>query len=735
MTMSTDSVLWISAMGQGIYGFNLKTPEVKPVIYLKNKLTSSVLADREGNIWISTVDEGLYMIPVWGKKVAIINRENGLSDNLCYALSKRIDGELLIGQKKGKIQSVSNEKLFDVKMPEYDSVYNIVHRIISRGDDVWIAMDGGLVHQNLKTGCNHFVNCRDLPNSIKKMSGVKNIALGENQIYFDNGFAIMEYPAKCPADSIYLADNLNVKFNRIYSIYCDYSNRIWYGTIVGLQSKKDTIFSDHSEENYLLAGRINSIAETEDSVLVLGTHGHGILFYKNGKILKRVTIADGLCDDICRRLVVHKNCIYACTPSGVSVLFYSNGKVQKIQNINTGNFLPSNDVNDVFADDMDISVATMEGVAIIAQSDLNSIEPFVPLLYITGVRVNGDINLPESKRILRYDENSFRFNFIGIYFQKPDEVNYRYRLKSDQAWQSTENTTLEFSFLTSGTYNFQLQARILTGEWSPVRSFLFTISPPFWGTWWFRLSTIIIFLSIVYFAVKRRLKNVRERIEEKAKIEKQITELEQQALQTMMDPHFIFNVMNSIQHFINANDKEAANHYLTDFAKLIRMNLTISYKRFIPLEEEISYLELYLSFEKLRFGDKLTYEIVVDPAIDVSETTIAVMMIQPFIENAVWHGILPMKEVGHIIIQIHKMADKLLKITIEDNGIGINEKFILNDYQMLIKESHALSMTLQRLKLFAKLSPHELYIRFRHVHPKQEYKGTIVEMLLPAMFY
>jgi len=202
-----------------------------------------------------------------------------------------------------------------------------------------------------------------------------------------------------------------------------------------------------------------------------------------------------------------------------------------------------------------------------------------------------------------------------------------------------------------------------------------------------------------------------------------------------MNPHFIFNVMNSIQSFINTNDKDAANQYLADFATLIRMNLAISYKKYIPLDEEINYLNLYLKFEKLRFGNNLTYEIIADPNIDTSESTIAVMMIQPFIENAVWHGILPIKDKGHIHVQIDKDGDDLIKIKVEDDGIGIDQKYLKDDFLSQINESHGLSMTMQRLILLGKSSVHELYIRYKHLHPEMENKGTIAELVLPAMFY
>ena len=736
LALSKDSLLWICTMGKGVYSFDLKSPEKPPLIYLNNKITCSVMICREGNIWVSTVGEGVFMITVWGNQVKLFNKNNGLSDNSCSSINKTKNGNLLIGQNNGIIQLLSNSKISEHKTPACDNYAKRAYRIISRNDDVWIASDCGLIHQNTKTGCNHFVNELDQSNRpFRQLSNVKDITLSETQIYIASGTQIFEYPIKCKINSGYWATNLKAKFIRYYSIHCDRSNQLWYGALDGLHSKKGNVFINHSRKDVMLSKRINAIAETEDSVLVLATHGYGVLFYKNGKIINRVTTREGLSNDICRKVFVHKNRIYVSTPSGVSVLFYNKGTVQSIQNLNTGNFLPSNDVNDVFADDVDISVATMEGVAVLGNWALVKLNHSIPPLHLTEIKVNNELISLEKNVTLSYTENSLKFNFIGIYYQLPDAVNYRYRLKKDQAWQITKSTFLEFSFLPPGQYIFQIQARVEDGAWSPVKQFIFTITPPFWKTLWFYILIGLTTGFIIYLIIKQRLKTIRKQHEDKAKIVKQITELEQQALQTMMNPHFIFNVMNSIQHFINDNNKEAANRYLTDFAKLIRMNLDISYKRFIPLEEEIEYLNLYLSFEKLRFGDNLTYEIMVDPDIDTDETTVAVMMIQPFIENAVWHGILPLNSKGHISIQINKGANDLLKITIKDNGVGINEKFITGDMQTLIKESHALSMTLQRLALLGKSSGHELYIRYRHAHPERENKGTIAELLLPATFY
>lgn len=189
--------------------------------------------------------------------------------------------------------------------------------------------------------------------------------------------------------------------------------------------------------------------------------------------------------------------------------------------------------------------------------------------------------------------------------------------------------------------------------------------------WW--LITLIISIVLLaaligtvifYFFQKRKQKK-------ELKIQNTIATLEQKALQAMMNPHFVFNVINTIQYFIGINESKAANQILTGFARLMRKHLEICLKNNITLFEEIQYLNLYLSLEKIRFAEKMSYSINIDDAIDAEEIIIPSLLIQPFIENAMWHGLLPKEDGGWIQINFIRI-DNLLSIKILDNGIGIS---------------------------------------------------------------
>lgn len=191
-----------------------------------------------------------------------------------------------------------------------------------------------------------------------------------------------------------------------------------------------------------------------------------------------------------------------------------------------------------------------------------------------------------------------------------------------------------------------------------------------------------------------------------------------------MNPHFVFNVMNSIQHHININNTTSANKILTGFAKLIRKNLDIVTKSYISLEEEMAYLKLYLNLEKYRFGDKLQFDLAIDPTLDVEEIFIPSMLLQPFVENAIWHGIMPKEQGGHIHISLSKNNDDYLAITITDDGIGIENT---KKQRNTAHESKGMALTADRIALLNKIEDRPIYF---NVHQNGTY-GTTVEIRLP----
>jgi len=276
---------------------------------------------------------------------------------------------------------------------------------------------------------------------------------------------------------------------------------------------------------------------------------------------------------------------------------------------------------------------------------------------------------------LAYRRNHLTFDYTGISLTAPDRVRYRYRLIGfDQDWlPQTEARFASYSNLPHGPYTFELVASVDGGRWSAPAAFQFRIEPPFWSRWWFfTLCALVIgagaYATVRYRAVRRER---RERTRQ-LMLRSRMLQLEQQALNANMNRHFVFNALNSIQYHINRQDKTTASRYLTSFAKLIRKNLDASQNDTTTLAEELERLELYLQLEHMRFKDKFQYTIELKAGVDTNHVRLPAMMLQPYVENSIWHGILPMDQPGRVTIVIEPASPGRALVRIEDDGIGVD---------------------------------------------------------------
>jgi LytS/YehU family sensor histidine kinase len=230
------------------------------------------------------------------------------------------------------------------------------------------------------------------------------------------------------------------------------------------------------------------------------------------------------------------------------------------------------------------------------------------------------------------------------------------------------------------------------------------------------IVVVAIIISIISFLIWNRLRQLRLRYKaileqkeseklkveynlKKVQMERQIVELEAKALRAQMNPHFIFNCMNSIKALIQKNENEKAADYLTTFSKLIRTIFQNSDKREISLFDEVETCRLYTQLESLRFGDKLSYSFEVDETIDLKSIMVPALILQPFIENAIWHGIMPKENTGVLHVNISKKEDKIYCV-VEDNGIG-RELSMQNKFKgtSSTHQSKGVRLTQSRLEL------------------------------------
>ena len=327
----------------------------------------------------------------------------------------------------------------------------------------------------------------------------------------------------------------------------------------------------------------------------------------------------------------------------------------------------------------------------------DSIRPFYPI--------------PENL-VLPYRYNNIAFDFGSVELNSPNLVRYQYILEGyDKEWHSIANrTSVTFGNLQEGTYVFKLQAKNQFSKWSDPVEYTFEVLPPWWQTWWFRIGVVVCALSVFYGLIRWRLHQKFTRQLEQSKKEKQLAELEQQktelemqALRSQMNPHFIFNSLNSINRFILQNNRTQASEYLTKFSKLIRLILQNSQASLISLESELQTLELYLDLEALRFDHRFGYKISVPKDLDIEALQVPPLIIQPYTENAIWHGLMHKEDKGQLDIEVSEENDHLY-FKIADNGIGRKQAAAMASKSATKHKSMGLRITQDRIAMLQKIN-------------------------------
>jgi LytS/YehU family sensor histidine kinase len=262
----------------------------------------------------------------------------------------------------------------------------------------------------------------------------------------------------------------------------------------------------------------------------------------------------------------------------------------------------------------------------------------------------------------------------------------------------------------------------------------FRIRAPIFLRWWALVLESLLMIALVFLTVRWR-KQVRQRKDSMVELgyRNRMQSLEQASLNSSMNRHFIFNSLNAIQFYINREDKRAANKYLSSFAKLIRKNLDSTASAWVSLQDELDRLELYLSLEHMRFKDKFRFAIEVEKGLDASTVKVPAMMLQPFVENSIWHGILPKEESGKVEVKVDRLEGRL-RIRIEDDGIGIDQSRALKNGSLPDHESKGMDITHHRLRLYGEMTG----TAFDVVGPVQieengSILGTRIDLFIPLV--
>jgi len=361
-----------------------------------------------------------------------------------------------------------------------------------------------------------------------------------------------------------------------------------------------------------------------------------------------------------------------------------------------------------------------------------------PSAYLTAFRVyNQNYQttkiLPLLDKIeLKKDQNFFSFDVSAFDFNSAGDIEYSYKLEGfDNEWVDMRKArTGSYTNVPGGKYILKIRARNNNSDWKESPQVIqVIIEKKLWQQAWLYLACVLALAGIFFIIYRNRVDAVRREAKLKSSYEIKLNELENSALRAQMNPHFIFNSLNTINFFINANQPEEANFYITRFSRLIRKILDHSREKSILLSDELELLKLYLELERIRFSERFDYKIRLQE-IETEEVEVPPLILQPFVENAILHGILPGEKQGHIQITLEADSN-LLHVHIVDNGIGRERSRQINSARDQAHKSHGMDITLKRIMLFnERHGLHHDIVYEDLVDDRGEVAGTKVEIRL-----
>ena len=731
--------LWFSVLKKGFYLIPSGSNDIIDIgsrLGLQNTLVNNFLEDNEGNIWISTYGKGVYCLN--NLYLKSYSEHDGLSSNSVYAIAKDRSGGLLIGTFAG-LNILEKGRISRIKRNSSQMVTDNIFAIKTIGDDVYVCGSFGgngiesISYKELKLHL--FVRS----SFCKTRDGLYLFGNWLNSMSVQRGF---NFEKKGLSLIYVLGDSSNI--NRVNDIVEDTKRNIWIGTSLGLcklsglsdkagrSDWKKTFFRDDP----VLNSKVVSVIQVDDNdIWFAGDRGIAHYNLGNDSVASYTTVAGYDLSSSTSLASDSRNRIWIGNMKGLYLL---DGRSVKHLNVQTG--LPSDEVYSLLYDrgSNTLYAGTSNGISAL---DITSFDNEVPPpidVKIISVSAGDSVYTNYERLLFEPEQHNVYIQFKALSYSSPGSVRYRYNLNGE--WAETDHDFLDFISLENGKYDLQILAKSQNSDWGKPYNLTFTVKPRFNETIWYKLGILTILVIVSGSVVAWRLKMKNKQIQKELELTERINELKHQALSAMMNPHFIFNSLNSVQYLINCQRNEEANDYIAMMAKLIRKNLDTAGSGFILLSEEIDRLKLYLDLEKLRFQERFSYEIIAGNDLEIGSIMIPNMIIQPFVENTLWHGIINSGSEGLITVSfsfqdvdIDSVLCKSLIIKVTDNGIGLEEA------KKNTKEDHTskgIEIIEERLKLLSTKLQLPQPIVFEDLSSRStDSHGTEVIISLPPPLY
>jgi hypothetical protein len=719
LMIDKDSLLWYGK-NDGIWYVDLKQKNQIHHQLLRGIIITNIYEDNCGNIWISTLDKGVYLLDaklVKSKKIehkGIVLSTNRIFnfENQFYYGHNHNNYSVLVGDKNLVTYQYDTAKRFNRtigcllwKNNNYlISEFGIYHAITRRPLIKLNAIKGAIVLDN-KTIL--VATARTLTKFI----------LDENNVI------------QSMQDLIYIRVSALARINE---------NEVLFGNLNDLYIYRinNQFIEKLKLPEWCTAIKVNKIIlKNKDEAWIL-TSNLGILIYKNHQLIK---LQDkGIFDEQNVKCISYqnKNIVWAGTDNGIYKIGIQKNQILKYEILQESEGLVSKKINDVIILNDSLFIASAGGVNYFNIYNYQQEKTF--LIVLNEVLINDSIQYNNKfPHLLKPSENSISISFAGLYYGKTKNLIYFYRLVgANDSWKSTLENTLDFSSLQSNKYTFEVYAVDKNNKAvkSKTITYSFEIEPHFYETKWFYLIVLLCIAVLVILVIRYNNQQQKLKFIAENELNKKMNSLELKALQSQLDPHFIFNSINAIKDFLNRNDTESTDKYLDEFAHLIRNTLDNSRQTSILLSQEMKYLSSYLKLEQLRSNNRFSFSISSDEDISTEVESIPTMMLQPFAENCVRHGkVGALEYTGNIKIHFSLIDEDRIKCSITDNGVGLDVSRIKPSKSNSSMRSHALKIQRERINLYNQTA--DIKIEFDITNRTDHVSGTVVNITLPILFY
>lgn len=719
ISMISDSRgnVWVGSKKDGLYLFKNKELNMEPSHFLEGLTVSNILEDHEYGLWVTTLERGVFYIA--NKFIETLGATtDGVLSNKNFI--KQIDNKLWFGNNSNALTVFDKDT---IKIKNFGNEFgSVVTDVIEIKKGFLVTTLLGIFYLDKE-----FKKVKQLLLSTNAMVGSNGLLkLSHEKVFSYNNNIFYEIESN-KLGLIQLANDVKIVSAIVVNDFIVYNGKR------GLyQIKKNKLLSIQTPAAQS-AHDVNKLYEdTYGNIWLPASSDTLNILDKTFNLKKQILISEKNIN--CRNVLqINATSFFVCSNKGLIQISFKDSSFKKYQlrYFNKTNGLPSSDIYNIVFFKNNYYVNTSKGLCFFAEPSLLQHSSF-PNTVISSFAVNDSIQTINTNNAFSYKQNNITFQVDALTYKKITQKGFffKYKLEGfDEQFKLASSNIITYNNLPPGTYKFIAKAFYDNNTEDPIPAELsFTIKPAFWQTWWGILFLFCVGVFIVLLFIQWRIKKVKEQEAEKNAINKTIAEYRFTALKAQMDPHFVFNSINVIQNLILEKNKTEAYNSLGKFSRLIRSILNQSDSVFATIEEEISLIDLFVELNQLRVEHSFTFKKEIQQ--NTLSCLIPSLIIQPFIENALWHGILPYKgkKRGEIILRVFSNQKDILTIEIQDNGVGRKASTVKKPASVIYK-SKGINLIKERLNAYKSINKNCLAeLDIVHLEENEIPLGTLVKL-------